>query len=224
MAEGLDCSARRADSNRVAGLSLRFGSGGIAGSSRRRRQCLLLSSPQIVADANVGVTREDSSSRGRVVKNHPPFFSPTREDWIRLAAFIDGEGCIELYAGPPRNKTGVKDYRLCVKVSNTDRRMPDWCHQTFGCGHMETPKSNTRPGRKPLTDWAVDRTAAIPILQGCLKFFVNKREQAEIALRYASTFMKRGTRHRLTPEVISFRNSCIRELWALKKSRKSKGR
>src|SRR6266436_1261162 len=56
---------------------------------------------------------------------------PDSYDWARMAAYIDGEGSINL--SPRRTNLG-KTLTLCAKVvvTNTDFRLAKWCLDNFG--------------------------------------------------------------------------------------------
>lgn len=96
-------------------------------------------------------------------------------DWARLAALIDGEGCICI----PR--AGRKRRYPVVAVYNTDPRMILWIQSKFG-GHVS--KKMKSKARKPLLEWRARRSETEQVLVGCLPYFLIKREQAEVAIAY----------------------------------------
>lgn len=105
---------------------------------------------------------------------------PLPVDWARLAAFIDGEGCITLLS-KRNNRVGGK--RSCVPevfVSNTDPRPLVWMKGNFG-GNVRITKNGCK-SQKPLWKWFPCYADIEPILFGCLNYFMIKREQAEIAI------------------------------------------
>jgi hypothetical protein len=143
---------------------------------------------------------------------------PTRDDWIRLTAYIEGEGSI--YIKPGRNRGGKKVYNaLTIDVDNTDPRLPLWCQKTFG-GSFRINYSNQRlhKNSKPVATWRIHCKMAEEILKGCLEHFIIKKEQAEIALAYRATFRKRtrSFADNLTPAEIAFRDKCVEDISALK--------
>jgi hypothetical protein len=103
----------------------------------------------------------------------------TQSDWARLAAFIDGEGCINIHTSYKGSAGSV--HRVRIQVANTDARLPHWVIQTFGVGHVYV---NRGTGPRPVYFWEVAGRTAQAILRACLSHFVIKREQAEIALRF----------------------------------------
>src|SRR5438309_4665942 len=149
---------------------------------------------------------------------------PTEIDWIRLAAFIDGEGCIMIryVTNPKRKRRGY--HQLAVYVTNTDLRLPRWCQDTFG-GTIQTSKTKyqaqvIRPNET--YHWTVSAKAAEDILRGCLPYFLIKREQADIGLAFRTTVFnhraRKGTQGtiRLSEDVIQQREKFRWELAALK--------
>jgi hypothetical protein len=111
---------------------------------------------------------------------------PSREDWIRLAAFIDGEGAILLNRFHVRH-SNRKSMWLRVVLVNTDLRMPDWCSQTFGGVIVSETRSKRKPTHSDAFRWHVSCKQAEWVLQNCLPFFLTKREQAEIGLAFQRT-------------------------------------
>ncbi|MHB1952114.1 MAG: hypothetical protein ACYCOU_00075 [Sulfobacillus sp.] len=108
-----------------------------------------------------------------------PGAKPTPIDWARLAAYIDGEGCIacKIRAG------GHRCSAMLVCVSNTDLRLLNWLQDTFG-GKVRYAVGNKETGRRKIWRWEVFNDQAESILEGCMEFFIMKKEQAEIAIGY----------------------------------------
>jgi hypothetical protein len=113
-------------------------------------------------------------------------FSPTREDCIRMAAFIDGEGSIYLKKYSYKGKSGSGSLELMV--CNTDPRMSQWCQVTFGGRVIRVSRNRW----KPLFRWIVSGPKAETVIRQCLEFFLIKREQADLALAYRATFARRS--------------------------------
>lgn len=143
-----------------------------------------------------------------------PTVAPSDADWIRLAAFIDGEGSILI------NKLGTKKrhrllgkWMLRVVICNTDPRLPRWCQDTFGGGFTigYRPK---KPNHRMQYKWLVSTKQAQWILEGCMPHFLIKREQAEIALAFRSTFSGKqgGRKLGLTEAEGKFRENCREQL------------
>ena len=56
---------------------------------------------------------------------------PTEMDYARLAAYIDGEGCISTGASRAKNWKRESVY-VNLSVHNTDCRLIDWCAERWG--------------------------------------------------------------------------------------------
>lgn len=104
-------------------------------------------------------------------------------DWARLAAFIDGEGHIALNQNMMSN--GKPYAYLRVVVTNTDPRLIVWCQRLFGGGICR--QTRVQLNQQNCFKWTATCRHAEAILQGCLPYFVLKRDQAEIGLAFQAT-------------------------------------
>jgi hypothetical protein len=125
---------------------------------------------------------------------------PSPIDWARMAAYIDGEGCIET---PQKQRSGKIAVYLCLHVANTDLRLILWCAEKFGGNYYVSNRSCVSGGKnaKDCWHWTAPSTRAAWILHNCLPYFIIKREQAElgIALQESITGTLRLDYHRVTP-------------------------
>lgn len=129
----------------------------------------------------------------------------SRDDWLRLAAFIDGEGGIGIHAvshGPGQAQDSVH-HVLRIKISNTDARLMVWLKERFGGSvHWADRKL---PGRKRIFAWEVSAKKAEVLLLGCLDFLLLKREQADLGLALRATFKGANTK-KLSENLAARRN------------------
>jgi hypothetical protein len=139
--------------------------------------------------------------------------NPTREDWIRLAAFIDGEGSILINE---RNTQGKSNWGpwLRVVIANTDPRLPRWLRMTFGGGAV-VARRRAKANHRHAIKWHVSCRQAEEILRNCLPFLLLKKEQAEIALAYRETIG--GPGKRVSLEVMEKRKEYRARLVELRK-------
>jgi len=147
-----------------------------------------------------------------------PKVEPTNEDWIKLAAFIDGEGSISIKN--LTTKTG-RYSQLFVAIANTDPRLPMWCRDRFG-GLLYGSDDNAKKSNKQrrFWRWITHSAQAESIIRGCLPHFLLKREQAEVALAYRKTFRfkgGKGSTRIITDAELAIRQSCREELRRLKR-------
>lgn len=139
--------------------------------------------------------------------------TPTAIDWARLAAYIDGEGCIQLNRGKQSSKKAKPHWRPTyitqVVVTNTDPRLVVWCRDNFG-GFIVRYVQGSRPCFK----WYCHTKACVEVLTNCLPYFIIKRRQAEIAIAFRSTYSKEyiGRGRKVPDEVIAQRESLMAEL------------
>lgn len=108
--------------------------------------------------------------------------TPSELDWARLAAYIDGEGCISI--GRTVLKSGKIRTYLQLSVSNTNPVLSEWIKQNFGGSiHFNRPFSRN-PKWSDMYKWASSCAQAVWILEGCLPFFIMKRDQAEMGIAH----------------------------------------
>jgi hypothetical protein len=128
-----------------------------------------------------------------------------RDDWIRLAAFIDGEGCITISSAPERGRATCTQFNLSVTVTNTSPKLFEWLCQTFGGKAIAANANWKKPNTRPVWRWLINELQGVEILRGCLPYFIIKREQAEVALSFRNLKEKRfeqlGTRQVTADEI-----------------------
>jgi hypothetical protein len=141
---------------------------------------------------------------------------PTEIDFARLAAFIDGEGCIDIHTHRAFMKHLGRVFEtqyVRIQITNTDFRLALWCKETFGgTAHPEPPKSERH---KAKLNWYCSSKKAAEILIACLPYFVMKRDQAEIALAFQKTKSRIGRRGH-TPETFERRLDLQKQIKSLK--------
>ena len=110
------------------------------------------------------------------------------EDLARLAAFIDGEGCISIKVNANVRWANGKQFCLRFQLGNTDPRLIQWCRETFqvGSSYVQSrfSKSQQKFRRKPLWYWEVTGKNLCALLKACYPYLIIKKEQAEIAFAF----------------------------------------
>lgn len=145
---------------------------------------------------------------------------PELKDWARLAAFIDGEGCINVhrqvsYRGG--KKTHHIGHTLLVRITNTDPRLMEWLKNTFG--GIVCRQKDRGCQRHVCFNWQPSRADTERILRNILDLLVLKRQQAEIGLAFRATFHKKNY-ERLAPGVADFRENCKEQINGLNSGNK----
>jgi hypothetical protein len=129
---------------------------------------------------------------------------------IRLAAFLDGEGCIS--SSIAHTESGGLIFNVAVMIDNTDIRLPLWCKENFGGSvYSRQPKQNRH---RMIHRWQITGEKAAKILQLCMPHFLLKKEQAEIAIALIKTLKKDGNPH--SKEVWQTRTELTEKLRVLK--------
>jgi hypothetical protein len=114
-------------------------------------------------------------------------YRPSKTNWARLAAYIDGEGSICILRSLDKKMTPGRVFAreaMYVSIANTDPRLLLWCQKNFG-GRVWI--SHVRTTSRPVLMWRVHARHASRVLEGCLPFFIIKKEQAEIAIAWQRT-------------------------------------
>lgn len=109
-------------------------------------------------------------------------------DCARLAAFIDGEGCIKVTKKADSRRPGKLYYRFSIEIANTDPRLSQWCKSVFG-GIIVF--RDMGPKWKDAYTWSATEKRAEAILRRVLPFLLLKRAQADVALAYRDTFRRK---------------------------------
>lgn len=110
-------------------------------------------------------------------------------DWARLAAYIDGEGCISIKSVHGYNAAARRVFYVDVAVINTDFRLTQWLKDTFGGSVFMNKRHLNEPKWAPTAAWNVASKHAIAILERALPYFIIKREQAETAIAFQATIL-----------------------------------
>jgi hypothetical protein len=137
-------------------------------------------------------------------------------DFARLAAFIDGEGCILIHRQKQYSRKSKPHWRphyiVQVVVTNISVKLVRWCKDNFG-GFI-TPYVGGLNRKRQCFKWTAHSGECCEILMRCLPYFVIKRDQAEIAIEFRSTYSKEYVgRGRFVPdEVIAKRDLLVERL------------
>jgi hypothetical protein len=110
-------------------------------------------------------------------------------DWARLAAYIDGEGCISIKSVKGNRAASRRVLYVDVSVTNTDFRLTAWLQVTFGGSVYINHGNRGNEKWSPAAQWNIASKYAAAILEYCLPYFIIKREQAEVALAFQSTIL-----------------------------------
>lgn len=133
------------------------------------------------------------------------------------AAWIDGEGCISIakVAAPKKYKLKNYRYQLAIYVSNSDRRICDWMQEKHGGKIYERTSK-----RYKFYNWILTGKAAEDLLNKCLKYFIIKREQADIALEFQANkgILPIGTNTPVPTELLEIRDEYWKRMKASKKA------
>jgi hypothetical protein len=116
-------------------------------------------------------------------------------DWARLAAYVDGEGCV--HTGMTKHKApdwqGRKGTEyIKVFIANTNLQLILWLQDTFGGAIQIQTRQSAR--WKDAYVWTVSCEIAAEILRGCMPYFIIKGEQAKLCLALQATMKRWGVK------------------------------
>lgn len=135
-----------------------------------------------------------------------------------VAGIIDGEGTIFISKGKPAKERVTPTYVGCLRVGNTDKRLIDFLHVTFGEGGVHERKmSATNANWKNCWMWAVTGPAAARAVRAVRPYLRLKGAQADLLLEFVDGFLsfERIGRFGVSPEEETRRENLrqlIREL------------
>jgi hypothetical protein len=141
---------------------------------------------------------------------------PTEIDYARLAALIDGEGCIGIGKYQYRAKHSPR-YTVRCSIYNTDVRMVMWVRDLFG-GKLRG--RHRQKNTKPCYEWHQEGPALTAILEKCLPYFLIKRTQAEHLIELQKLQKRRGGRNPMLkvtpPDILTKKEALYRGLQTVK--------
>jgi len=135
-------------------------------------------------------------------------------DYARLAAYIDGEGCIRFQ--PSGRVRRNRFYTVCVIVGQAEKPLIDWLLDKFGGSYA----LGVNKGYRRMHYWKLGSQALDYVLVRCMPYFIVKGEQAKIALEYRATVTDRTIT--LPQELIDRREELRARLHQLKHGHKFK--
>jgi hypothetical protein len=159
-------------------------------------------------------------------RNHQPDLSLVSQiDWARLAAYIDGEGCIRIAGNKGSTPYSRRVLYLEITITNTDVRLGEWLIQRFGGSVYINKRNGQNPKWSPAVAWVVGARHASKIIEYCLPYFIIKREQADVALAFQATIItdrRYGCKGR--PQELLDRQQAMREQLQTLKGTSSRAR
>jgi hypothetical protein len=127
---------------------------------------------------------------------------PTVYDWCRMAAFLDGEGCLQFNPYKRFRRKG----QVRIIVLNTNPALPTWILQTFG-GNVVI-RDHNNPKWKISYCWSCTAGRAAWIMHNCLPWFLLKKAQAELLLELQTHIdqTRQGRGRQISDEECAYRD------------------
>ncbi len=135
---------------------------------------------------------------------------PTIYDWCRMAAFLDGEGHLDI--NPGRGSSGNLRYQTRILIGNSNPALPAWLIKTFG-GTFHIRRITNRNAKDQYI-WNCMSGRAAWILYNCMPWFIMKQAQAELLLALQESVDKtvQGRNRVVQPTEIELRSNLKQQL------------
>jgi hypothetical protein len=104
---------------------------------------------------------------------------PTVYDWVRMAAFLDGEGNMNI--NPIPRGQFKKRLQVRILIGNTNPALPIWLKETFG-GNVIL-RHNSNPRAKDSYIWSCTSARAAWVITNSLPWFLLKSAQAKVLIQ-----------------------------------------
>jgi hypothetical protein len=144
---------------------------------------------------------------------------PTTYDWCRMAAFLDGEGNMNINPinDKRRKLNNGLHYQVRILIGNTNPALPVWLRETFGGNIVLRNAQKYNPRAKQTYIWSCTSARAAWILQNCLPWFLLKLAQAKllITLQEEIDGTRQGRSRVIAPERLERRQAIKDELHKL---------
>lgn len=145
---------------------------------------------------------------------------PTTYDWCRLAAFIDGEGNMNINPiyDKRRVHTGNATHlQVRVLIGNTNPALPVWLREVFGGNIVLRNQQRTNPRAKQSYIWSCTSARAAWIMHNCMPWFLLKKAQAEILIQLQEEIdqTRQGRSRQVAPERLAIRMELKNQLHKL---------
>lgn len=133
-----------------------------------------------------------------------------------LAGIIDGEGSLYIQAQKRSDRKKIA-YFPRFQVPNTNEKLIDWLHTTFGGYRYRKERTKYNPKWRTQYEWFTDIPLLDKLLPLIIPYLLLKQEHAKIMLEFRETFNKYPGRNTLPDSVQNFREECLHKLKSLNK-------
>ena len=109
-----------------------------------------------------------------------------KETLAYVAGLFDGEGSIVIGVSKPSDKNQLKrpSHWLQVGITNTNRELIDWLHDTFGWHISDNSHSPSRRKQRPCWAWRVMSNEGAAFLETIYPYSRIKKEQMKLAIAF----------------------------------------
>src|SRR5258708_36540022 len=141
--------------------------------------------------------------------------APNAETLAYVAGLFDGEGSIVIGCSLKKADRRNPAYWLQVGITNTDRELIDWLHNTFG-GHIsDNSHGPSRKEQRPCWAWRIMSKEAKGFLIRILPYLRTKKQQALIAIEFQEHMTACASTKALTTQLVAVREAYRNKLRTL---------
>jgi hypothetical protein len=130
-----------------------------------------------------------------------------------FAGFFDGEGCFNIRVNHPKRKPEASHYMCKICCTNTCETIIKWLKETFGGSYHSRQRIERH---KPVFMWSLSGPSMVEVLHAIYPYLRSRKKQADVMLRFRSTFdPKRTSRMEIPEDIKQIRAECIEQLHIL---------
>lgn len=132
-----------------------------------------------------------------------------------LAGFFDGEGSVYLYKR--MKPEGWPNHDIRFQITNTNKDVIEWIHQTFGGQIYYRDRSSQNPNWKPNYWWHANRQIFDRVAPAIYPFIIVKKAQLELAFEFRKTYSSKNRHHGDMNAINQLRDEMVHKMRSLNK-------
>jgi len=142
---------------------------------------------------------------------------PTVYDWARMAAFLDGEGNMNINPIHDMRRKNPLHLQVRILIGNTNPNLPVYLRNVFGGNIVLRNQQKYNPRAKQTYIWSCTSARAAWILHNCMPWFILKSAQASLLINLQEEIDKtrQGRGRSVSTERIASRIAMKNELHRL---------
>ena len=140
------------------------------------------------------------------------------EEKAYLAGLIDGEGSITIDRCGKSGGCPASRLQLVLRITSTSKKLLEYSNKVTRDGKITLKRKSTL-NHRACYEWRTRNHHASRILFFLLPYLLLKKDQAELAIKFAATIRPRGGSIPLSLAIQNCREKCRREIMELNRRR-----